>query len=310
MSSPSINVFSLTLRRDLVEQSALNAGALIFLGVLGFLGFTLLSVLNPFIRPLAWAICVGALLNPIKQSMVQQGRLWLENIETTDSLLTMQLVFAPFHFALLLVNQLRNNAQRHTRVIYGVPIVFIVIYIFNLLGLTSLLSSIFSYFYHFLQTLPLILELFSTRMVCFMCLIISIKLIAKLYIYIYICRQLHCSLAIYLCSYTGKYSNRKHHCPLLNPLPHLSVRCRLAHLRPTLRSPPRRRLRLTLWILDPQAMLYPTRPPRRRRSRRPRRTRNCSRFRLVCAACCCKSPRAPSSCSCSCCSCTRRRCAL
>lgn len=165
MSSPSINVFSLTLRRDLVEQSALNAGALIFLGVLGFLGFTLLSVLNPVIRPLAWAICVGALLNPIKQSMVQQGRLWLENIETTDSLLTMQLVFAPFHFALLLVNQLRNNAQMHTRVIYGVPIVFIVIYIFNLLGLTSLLSSIFSYFYHFLQTLPLILELFSTRMV-------------------------------------------------------------------------------------------------------------------------------------------------
>ena len=165
MSSQSINVFSLSLRRDLVEQSALNAGALLFLAVLGFLGFTLLSVLNPFIRPLAWAICVGALLNPIKQSLVQRGRQWLNNIETTDSLLTMQLVFAPIHLALLLVDQLRIKAEQHTRVIYGVPIVFILIIIFKLLGLLSLLSSICIYFYYFLQTLPLILELFSWRMV-------------------------------------------------------------------------------------------------------------------------------------------------
>ena len=182
MSSQSINVFSLSLRRDIVEQSALNAGALLFLAVLGFLGFTLLSVLNPFIRPLAWAICVGALLNPVKQSMVQRGRQWLENIETTDSLLTMQLVFAPVHFALLLVDQLRIKAQQHTRVIYGVPTVFFLIYIFKLLGLLSLLSSIFNYIYHFLQTLPLILELFSWRMVCFFYQIIFSKSIANYFI--------------------------------------------------------------------------------------------------------------------------------
>ena len=152
MSSQSINVFSLSLRHHLVEQSALNAWALLFLAVLGFLGFTLLSVFEPFIRPLAWAICVGALLNPIKQSLIQTGRQWLENIETTESLLTVQLFFAPLYLILFLMDQLRIKAEQHKRIIAGILAVFLLHLMFDLLGVLSLFSSTCYYFCRFLLT--------------------------------------------------------------------------------------------------------------------------------------------------------------
>lgn len=115
-----------------VKHAIYNALALLFL----FLGcaatIALYLILEPFIKPLMWALMVGSVLHPLKFRLSQGFRSWFENLEERRRPIVIALLLIPINivdnFSELIGNKLMKYWKIITFVIIIVPVTHVVYY--------------------------------------------------------------------------------------------------------------------------------------------------------------------------------------
>ncbi|XP_066249575.1 transmembrane protein 245 [Euwallacea similis] len=80
-----------------VKQAVYNAVALFLLFLSCVAGLALYLILEPFVKPLMWALLVGSALHPLKRSLRDTFRAWLQNLEDTNTPTVLGLVLLPMN---------------------------------------------------------------------------------------------------------------------------------------------------------------------------------------------------------------------
>lgn len=79
-----------------VKQALYNAVAFFLLFVCCAAGCALYMILEPFIKPLIWAVLVGSALHPLKYSLRFKFQSWFETLSTTNTPVVFGIVLLPF----------------------------------------------------------------------------------------------------------------------------------------------------------------------------------------------------------------------
>jgi len=83
-----------------LKHALYNAVALLLLFICCSVGYALFLVLEPFFKPLLWALLVGSLLHPIKYTISKQMKNWFVKLETTET----PLIFGVFAIPINVIN--------------------------------------------------------------------------------------------------------------------------------------------------------------------------------------------------------------
>ncbi|XP_050296615.1 transmembrane protein 245-like isoform X2 [Anthonomus grandis grandis] len=80
-----------------VKQAVFNAVALFLLFLCCAAAFGLYWILEPFVKPLMWAILVGSALHPLKRSLRDRFQSWFQMLEDTNTPAVLGLVLLPIN---------------------------------------------------------------------------------------------------------------------------------------------------------------------------------------------------------------------
>lgn len=120
-----INIFgSLPQGHDKpVKQAVYNALALffIFLGCAG--ACALYLILEPFIKPLMWALLVGSVLHPLKYKLAQSFRSWFHSLEESHTPVVFGLLLVPVNVVDNISELLGNKLLNHLKIIILVLVI-------------------------------------------------------------------------------------------------------------------------------------------------------------------------------------------
>ncbi|KAG5878439.1 hypothetical protein JTB14_027490 [Gonioctena quinquepunctata] len=93
--SPLESIFSVISHDKPVKHALYNAVALFLMFLCCAAGYAVYMILEPFIKPLIWAVLVGSALHPLKQSLRYRFQMWLETLEITKTPVILGIVFVP-----------------------------------------------------------------------------------------------------------------------------------------------------------------------------------------------------------------------
>lgn len=79
-----------------VKHALYNAVAIFLLILCCATGWALYLVLEPFIKPLLWALLVGSVLHPLKHSLRKQFEKWFQHIEESATPFLLGICVLPF----------------------------------------------------------------------------------------------------------------------------------------------------------------------------------------------------------------------
>lgn len=99
--SPLENIFSIISALPQghdkpVKHALYNAVAILLLLVCCCAVCALYMILEPFIKPLVWALLVGSVLHPIKHKLAQQIRSWFESLDEFRTPVVVGICISPF----------------------------------------------------------------------------------------------------------------------------------------------------------------------------------------------------------------------
>lgn len=80
-----------------VKQAVYNAVALLLLFLCCAAALGLYLILEPFIKPLMWALLVGSALHPLKRSLRDRFQGWFQMLEDTNTPTVLGLVLLPIN---------------------------------------------------------------------------------------------------------------------------------------------------------------------------------------------------------------------
>ncbi|XP_022907141.2 transmembrane protein 245 [Onthophagus taurus] len=139
-----------------VKHAVYNALA-IFLLVLGCAaGWALYLILEPFIKPLMWALLVGSVLHPLKYKLAQRCRAWFAALEESNTPVIFGILLVPVKVTDKLSEVLGNKLLKHLKfiltIVISVPTVHIIYYYTPLILVNFICSVIYngSWFISFL----------------------------------------------------------------------------------------------------------------------------------------------------------------
>lgn len=115
-----------------LKQAVYNTGAIICVLVVFFMGVMVFHIMQPFLRPLVWALLCGSAIYPFKRELTQILRGWLNNLSANGTPLVVGTVMLPF------------NIFDNTSEIFAS---FVIYYIKNILILIACISSLFGGYY-------------------------------------------------------------------------------------------------------------------------------------------------------------------
>ena len=158
--SPAVNAPAL-------QHAIYNAIALVGVGLLCLAVVTLYyCVLGVFLRPLAWALCCGSMLHPLKRSLTATLRCRLHHLASRRVLLVVAVVLAPLWVLHATARECKRVYETHRAIVLGVPALLAVLYCVYRIGLGPFFSSILLVLIHLLQFIPVCLEMVSLKFVC------------------------------------------------------------------------------------------------------------------------------------------------
>ncbi|KRT84545.1 hypothetical protein AMK59_311, partial [Oryctes borbonicus] len=129
-----INIFgSLPQGHDKpVKQAVYNALALFLLFLGCAAGCALYLILEPFIKPLMWALLVGSVLHPLKYKLAQRFKSWFHSLEESNTPVVFGLILVPVNLvdniSELLGNKLLNHLKIITSVLVIIPVLHLIYY--------------------------------------------------------------------------------------------------------------------------------------------------------------------------------------
>jgi len=144
---------------EAIKQAFYNIAIISLFSAVGLAGMAVYFILQPFVKPLLWAILIGSVLHPIKQHSVFLTRKWLLDMYNSNSLLVFGLMTIPLRTVDFSVEWMGTMIQRNLKLLLslslGVPVIIFmqqnyssahIIQIYdNILNTFSHLGPIFEY---------------------------------------------------------------------------------------------------------------------------------------------------------------------
>lgn len=160
ITSPLDNVFSFLGglpqgHEKALKQALYNALALFFLFVCCVAGVALFYVLEPFIKPLIWALLCGSVLHPVKYSLSTAMQGWIDSLSVSSTPLIFGIILAPVKIV--------DNLSEKT----GDITVKYLNYVIGFFASVSILIFVYYYTPSFFICLIYSLGLFASRAVSF-----------------------------------------------------------------------------------------------------------------------------------------------
>lgn len=143
---------------DAMKQAFYNVAALTLFIALGGAAMSVYFILEPFVKPLLWAILVGSVLYPIKQKSVVLTRGWLTQVCEEESLLIVEFLAFPFKIIDLSAEWIGTVLLAHLKILLvlgiGVPLVYTIQNHYSISDLVqNFEQSLFS-LHSFLESVP------------------------------------------------------------------------------------------------------------------------------------------------------------
>lgn len=128
-----------------VKHAIYNALAIFLLVVCCCAAWALFLILEPFIKPLAWAVLVGSVLHPFKYTLAQRFRFWFASMERTGTPILIGMMLIPLKVLDDVSDSLGNKIVCYWKVLLGVCSVALVgpaVYFFTPGFLISVLQNV------------------------------------------------------------------------------------------------------------------------------------------------------------------------
>lgn len=126
--SPLENIFSiiggLPQGHDKPVKHALyNAVALFLLVLCCATGWALYLVLEPFIKPLIWALLVGSVLHPLKHNLRRRFQKWFQDIDESETPFLLGVFVIPFGIVNNVSELIGSTLLKYFKIIAAVVII-------------------------------------------------------------------------------------------------------------------------------------------------------------------------------------------
>lgn len=137
-----------------LKHAFYNAAALVCVLFAAAATAAVYFVLQPFLRPLLWAVLFGSVLHPFKQQLTAIGRHWLEGLICTGTPLVVGVVALPFSFIDVSSQAVGAVVQKHFRSMGAVTVALGATYIVghftpaSLLKIANTVKNFVSYYTH------------------------------------------------------------------------------------------------------------------------------------------------------------------
>lgn len=131
-----------------VKHAVYNAVALFLLALCCAAGWALYMILEPFIKPLIWALLVGSALHPLKRSLKAHFQTWFSTLEETGTPVVLGVFLLPINIINYASEFIGSNLLKRIKIIVGVCIAIPsthVVYYYTPSFITSLFWSLFTY---------------------------------------------------------------------------------------------------------------------------------------------------------------------
>ncbi|XP_044746913.1 transmembrane protein 245 [Coccinella septempunctata] len=118
----------------LLKQAVYNAVALLLVSSCCAAGWALFVILEPFTKPLMWAVLVGSVLHPLKRSLRDRFQDWFETLESTNTPVVLGIFLLPMNIVNNISEFIGDTLMRHIKVITSLSCVMVfapVIYFFT-----------------------------------------------------------------------------------------------------------------------------------------------------------------------------------
>ena len=116
-----------TKQEEAWTQAYCNGFACVMLLLAGCILWAVYCVLEPFLHPMLWAVLIGTILHPFKQTWTERISTWLKGLEDSSIPLSAGLVLSPLFFFNYLSSLLESSVLQYWRAMLG-----------SLLGVVSL----------------------------------------------------------------------------------------------------------------------------------------------------------------------------
>ncbi|KAL3286204.1 hypothetical protein HHI36_000715 [Cryptolaemus montrouzieri] len=110
-----------------VKHALYNAVALLLLLLCCAAGWALFVILEPFMKPLMWALLVGSVLHPLKRSLRDIFQDWFETLEEAHTPVVLGLFLLPVNIINNMSEFIGDILLRHIKIILGISIMIPVI---------------------------------------------------------------------------------------------------------------------------------------------------------------------------------------
>ncbi|XP_013183996.2 transmembrane protein 245 [Amyelois transitella] len=137
-----------------------NAFALFILAVCCAAVYVLFLILEPFFKPLFWALLVGSILHPFKYRLSQKLKTWFEDLEKSNTSVIFGLMVIPVNVVNLASDTVGHQFKEHYKTVIGLLLsIFVLPWLYN--SVPRSFSCIFWQFTSFIR--------FSTTMLITLC---------------------------------------------------------------------------------------------------------------------------------------------
>lgn len=113
-----------------LKQAFFNAGALFILFLCGAAGWALFYILEPFMKPLIWALLIGSVVHPFKYFLTTKFELWFHDLTVSSTPLFLGFFLLPIHLVDDLSESIGNVLKNYIKILTilgtGVMIAFLV----------------------------------------------------------------------------------------------------------------------------------------------------------------------------------------
>lgn len=132
-------------------QAYCNGVTIVVLLVAGCICWAVYCVLEPFLHPLLWAVLVGTILHPFKNTWTKRISQWLDGLEGNSIPLSAGLILSPLFVFNYVSKLLEATVVSHFRTILGAALGVVALWLLYKLSLPRYLYRALATVYSFLQ---------------------------------------------------------------------------------------------------------------------------------------------------------------
>lgn len=105
-----------------VKHAFYNALAIFLLVLCCAAGWALYIILEPFIKPLIWALLVGSVLHPLKHKLAYLFRSWFDSLESARTPIMLGIILLPINIVNNMSEFIGSKLLKHIKIIMAVTI--------------------------------------------------------------------------------------------------------------------------------------------------------------------------------------------